>query len=440
MSRSAIREADHRRGMVLGFTLAEVLLLLLFLLLLALGAQLVKLRDELEATPDQDKAELQKLRHALAEVTPLLKEAEKINPDDPPEALKQGLAFVEQFGSRTRPDQLRPVTPELAGILEKASKLNRDGPPEHLLERGLSVMEKLGADVPVAEVQRVRPDVAAVLDRARKIDPQNPAAVLHAALTKAETPPPAALLPAELQKGKHDWPPIISLSEADGYFFESGSTELSPAFRERLSKTVIDRLLDIIKRHDVNIIEVVGHTDEQPLSGRPSNLDKLLFPYLQGQNSDKFTPSDNAGLGLARAVAVLKLLHDDPRLASQRGLRIIPLSGAQLTTISEELATGTSQAVKKRRRIEIRVRRSDREPAPEVPDVPEPLPVIAVQTPAEPERPQAATSDPGATGATTSSPLRPVELRTQEVSRPSQAKTRDKECSQGIDQWSDRCR
>jgi outer membrane protein OmpA-like peptidoglycan-associated protein len=425
--------------MVLGFTLAEVLLLLLFLLLLALGAQLVKLRDELEATPDQDKAELQKLRHVLATVTPILKEAEKINPDDPPEALKQGLAFVEQFGLQTQPDQLRRVTPQLAEILEKASKLNRDGPPELLLQRGLSAIEKVGPDTPLAEVQRIRPDIASALDRAMKIDSQNPAAVLHVALTKAETPPPAAVPPSsELQKGKHDWPPIISLSEADGYFFESGSTELSPAFRERLSKTVIDRLLDIIKRHDVNVIEVVGHTDEQPLSGRSSNLDKLLFPYLQGQSQDKFTPSDNAGLGLARAVAVLKLLHDDPRLANRQGLRIIPLSGAQLTTISDELATGTSQAVKKRRRIEIRVRRSDREPVPEVPDIPDPLPVIAVQTPAEPERPQVAPIDPGSTGATM--PLRPVELRTQEVSRPSQAKPRDKECSQGIEQWSDRCR
>src|SRR5688572_6603619 len=107
MSRSAIREAEHRRGMVLGFTLAEVLLLLLFLLLLAQGAQLVKLRDALESSPDQDKTELHKLQRDFRAMTPLLRQAEKLNPDDPPQALKAGLTFVEKFGIEAQAEQLR---------------------------------------------------------------------------------------------------------------------------------------------------------------------------------------------------------------------------------------------------------------------------------------------------------------------------------------------
>jgi flagellar motor protein MotB len=423
MSRSAIREAEHRRGMVLGFTLAEVLLLLLFLLLLAQGAQLVKLRDALESSPDQDKAELHKLQRDFRAMTPLLRQAEKLNPDDPPQALKAGLTFVEKFGIEAQAEQLRPVSPQTIQLLERASRLG-DGPPEKLLQRGLAALEKVGLDTPIAEIHRVPPDVTAAINRASKIDSNSPGSALQVALDKAEKPGP-------LSNGKHDWPPIISLSEADGYFFESGSTEPSSAFREVLSKTVVDRLLEIIKRHDVNVIEVVGHTDEQPLSGRPSNLDKHLFSYLNGQPTEKFSPSDNAGLGLARAVAVLKLLRDDARLRRQKDLRIIPLSGAQLTTTSDQLATGGAQAVTKRRRIEIRLRRSDREAVAELPDS---EPIFSPQTPAEEKpRPASRPSDPD-----------PITAPAQyNDSRPSSApriatKPREGSCA-AIDRFDGRC-
>ncbi|MFX9020023.1 hypothetical protein ABTN35_20460, partial [Acinetobacter baumannii] len=64
--------------------------------------------------------------------------------------------------------------------------------------------------------------------------------------------------------GAHKWPPIITLSEADGHFFESGSSELSPQVRAALTEKIVGRLLNIIGQYDVNVIEVVGHTDEQP--------------------------------------------------------------------------------------------------------------------------------------------------------------------------------
>ena len=44
--RLASDEREHRRGLVLGLTMAEVLLLLLFLLLLALAARIVNLTRE----------------------------------------------------------------------------------------------------------------------------------------------------------------------------------------------------------------------------------------------------------------------------------------------------------------------------------------------------------------------------------------------------------
>lgn len=147
-----------------------------------------------------------------------------------------------------------------------------------------------------------------------------------------------------------------------------------------------------MKKYDgVNVVEVVGHTDEQPFAARPSNLDKVLPSFLRGQPSDRFVPSDNAGLGLARAVSVTRILTEDKRLG---GLRILPLSGAQLIGTDDTLsASDTPEAVKKRRRIEIRVRRSDRVAAVEKPDVRKP-PVLSPEAPG-PKFPTRAQPHPG---------------------------------------------
>jgi hypothetical protein len=37
-----------------------------------------------------------------------------------------------------------------------------------------------------------------------------------------------------LKNGEHDWPPIINLDEAGGYYFEVGSAKLSAEFETKL--------------------------------------------------------------------------------------------------------------------------------------------------------------------------------------------------------------
>jgi hypothetical protein len=82
----------------------------------------------------------------------------------------------------------------------------------------------------------------------------------------------------------------------------------------------------------VDVIEVVGHTDEQPIGMRPSNLDRDFTEILRGDRSvGTLRPGDTAGLGLARAVSVVRELLRDPRLD---GLRILPPSIA--TTLRPE--------------------------------------------------------------------------------------------------------
>ncbi len=127
------------------------------------------------------------------------------------------------------------------------------------------------------------------------------------------------------------------MSEADGYFFKSGSAELSPTFHDALIDQTPIEIFKYIRKYDVDVIEVVGHTDERPIGLRQySNLDRDLLSVLKNTAGvGSLTPADNAGLGLARAVAVVSVLRQSPLLA---GYKLIPLSGAQLVNTDETLA------------------------------------------------------------------------------------------------------
>jgi outer membrane protein OmpA-like peptidoglycan-associated protein len=154
-----------------------------------------------------------------------------------------------------------------------------------------------------------------------------------------------------------DLPPIIRLSEARGYYFPLGSAAITPAFRQRLAGEVVPRILDLGRRYHVDVIEVVGHTDEIPLRLEShSNLDFQLLAYLSGTgDAGDLHAADNVGLGMARAAAVARELLKDRALA---GYTILPLSGGQAIATDQTLAAGHAATdEQERRRIEIRMRR-----------------------------------------------------------------------------------
>lgn len=163
----------------------------------------------------------------------------------------------------------------------------------------------------------------------------------------------------ELERGedgdKRDWPPSIPLDEAAGYFFPTNSSEISPDFEKRLRQEIVPRILEISKQYNANVIEVVGHTDERPVSGG-STLDENLLPFLRGNPDAALTAADNAGLGFARAAAVARVLR--PGLSDEPdAYYLIPLSAAQVILRNGEIADGSQSGDRRlRRRIEIRVR------------------------------------------------------------------------------------
>jgi flagellar motor protein MotB len=156
---------------------------------------------------------------------------------------------------------------------------------------------------------------------------------------------------------KQEKPPILILSEAKGFYFELGSAELTDEFRHKLSSEIVPVLLENGARYRVDVIEVVGHTDELPVARGASSLDDDLLPFLRGEVARSPRGSDNAGLGMARAAAVARILLSDERL---RRYTILPLSAGQAIDVDGKLALGVKRSdERERRRIEIRMRRGD---------------------------------------------------------------------------------
>ena len=124
--------------------------------------------------------------------------------------------------------------------------------------------------------------------------------------------------------GDH-WPPIISL-DGNEFRFQTGSAEITDKFFDYLSLDAATQIVALLKKYDADVVEIVGHTDEQviePNAEKSSNLDKTAIGKINGATDEVLIPVDNAGLGLARAIEVARVLRLQPELA---GVKIVPLS------------------------------------------------------------------------------------------------------------------
>ncbi|WP_441252105.1 hypothetical protein AB8A28_09225 [Tardiphaga sp. 71_E8_N1_1] len=185
VSRRYADEREQRRGLIVGLTLAEVLLLLLFLMLLAFAAQFQRLRVEADQAQlrfdllSRDLSDLKPLQSALfangaadisgvealverfrllteteREVARLridnallvkrtasiealgadadsklralsqtLQRAAEIDPSDPPALLKRAVEVIGRLGASTQPDQVQPLS-KMTSSSELSQKLN----------------------------------------------------------------------------------------------------------------------------------------------------------------------------------------------------------------------------------------------------------------------------------------------------------------------------
>ncbi len=330
MNRIAEDGTSYRKGLVLGFTMAEIMLLLVFCLIIVLAALLAQGRKQLDLAKAQ-----------IAELTLKAEGNETLSADLQSIRRLQDLA---RAGSGVSSQKAIDDTWErLVADSGLVSRLEQAGADRTALAQSADFV----ADVlPLAESHSAQ-DVLGSVASAQSVARQT------AALQSAEAELAAA---RSARPGKRvDLPPIITLREDRGFYFQTGRAVLSAAFTARLTTETGPDLAKLIDDYDVDVIEVIGHTDERPIAKKASNLDESLLDAVRGGPIDALVPADNAGLGLARAVAVSQVLASDPRLA---GIDILPLSAAQLIDTDGHLSTGGGGDVQERRRIEIRLRRS----------------------------------------------------------------------------------
>jgi flagellar motor protein MotB len=300
MPRYDIRQdKSYRRGLILGLTIAEIMILLIFVLLMALASALANREKQLDAISDGTGSRLIEAMQAA-------------------------------YPSAQKPDDYYK---ELVRAIEAREAVEKSGVG--------------AAGENLAENAELGEEVRKAAEEAGANDPWGYAK--------------SAIKKAGLGK-KGEWPPFFSLSEAGGYYFESGKATLRPAFQRDLLASIIPLLKRNIDDYGVDVVEVIGHTDEVPMSGQ-SNLDSTLIPASVSRLPvESLRSTDNAGLAIARAVAVVRILRADPRL---RGVTILPLSGAQMIVPVDHVADGTAKGDdQRRRRIEIRLRRSTEQVAP----------------------------------------------------------------------------
>jgi outer membrane protein OmpA-like peptidoglycan-associated protein len=153
-------------------------------------------------------------------------------------------------------------------------------------------------------------------------------------------------------------PPIITLKESDGFYFQPDSSDISSHFAAQLRDTIAPKLRELGERYNAKTIEIIGHTDEVPIGSsghRLDNLDKTLIPLLNGNPIAEPVAGDNAGLGMARAVSVARALKADGIGAS---FTIIPMSAGAFLRPDDHVTEGLQSIPdESRRRIEIRLRR-----------------------------------------------------------------------------------
>ncbi|MGV1833172.1 OmpA family protein [Rhizobium rhizogenes] len=306
-----LEHRGYNRGLILGLTMAESMLLLVFCLLLVAAAMISRERSQ------RYEAE-RKLKNA-----------------------EQQLVLLEQKRSEQSYLIVQLQKQLKSGDLSPAdqAKLEKDW-RELVLAR--ETLDSIGTEGTKPEDLRELAKVAAVLKQ-------------HGVeLAKAPDEVDRLLAAGLGGTGPHEWPPIINLEDVRTNYFQSGSTDLTRTFVQLLNTTVADEIAGNLNDYDANIVEVIGHTDEQPVARRVSNLDDTLIGAMDGRLPiSAVEPADNAGLGLARAIAVANVLKANPKL---KNATILPMSAAQLILPGDTISAGQAGAVETRRRIEIRVR------------------------------------------------------------------------------------
>lgn len=289
--RVASDEREHRRGLVLGLTMAEVLLLLLFLLLLALASRLAQQAKQLEKSdaiiqslapvlksaasaaelsPERvqelakDLADASRLRRENGELQSQLADVSKrasdikrletyateINPNDPPATtLRKGLERVTPRYEGMLSDLTRRAE-AYTKLVEKAHSIDPTGPAAATLERAVNnAKEARDASANAQLGGQIRQRVAVLRETEQQLnDKLDKALGPKLADWKAELDPKTLTL-------RFDRPDLL---------FEQGRATLRPGFETTLKQLFPDYLRILYEfRDDIEEVRIEGHTSRE---------------------------------------------------------------------------------------------------------------------------------------------------------------------------------
>lgn len=153
--------------------------------------------------------------------------------------------------------------------------------------------------------------------------------------------------------------PVFNYTEAEGFSFKTGSSQLSWEFREALIKNIIPELEKKIMKSGYNTVEIIGHTDGQVHRESLSNLDSMLLGAIRNKTTSSLHHGSNLDLGIMRALSVREVLIEAQSRGRLKGLEyILPYSAGQILGNNNKLANPSlKRKSNKRRRIEIRLLR-----------------------------------------------------------------------------------
>ncbi|MEB3826046.1 hypothetical protein [Phormidium sp. CCY1219] len=154
-------------------------------------------------------------------------------------------------------------------------------------------------------------------------------------------------------------PPIIVIRDTGVYRFESGSASVPQGLETYVRTQLVPQIEANAKQYNIDVVEVIGHTDGQPNNVGDSNLDRNLEKVATGNTQvNQLVPGSNADLGLMRALAVVQILQGIQRTEGRlQGLEFRPYSAAQLVSPTGGFADVNRNPDERRRRIEIRFTR-----------------------------------------------------------------------------------
>ncbi len=155
-------------------------------------------------------------------------------------------------------------------------------------------------------------------------------------------------------------PPILLIKDENSRF-DPGSAVIPQTMFDYITNKLVPDIESTTKTYNINTVEIIGHTDEQPIGIINSNLDNNLeVAASQGGSVSTLKAGSNADLGLMRSLAVVKELLKIQQQNKMPGVQFRAYSAAQLILPNGEFAPippVKRQSEPNRRRIEIRFTR-----------------------------------------------------------------------------------